>query len=281
MNNKLLIVLDMDGTLLDDKKKIHLYSKRILKKLQDEGNIVVLASGRAPFALLKYYNEIGLNSPIICYNGSYIFSPIDKSFPTYKFEFDREIIKKIYKNLGKKIIKNMICEDVDKIWANVFTQGHKDFLWIDHDHSILGDIDKTLNENPMTVIFEYNNLSDKEIIKSEIEKYDGMGCRFWRNTQYCELYYKNNTKGNSLERLIKYLDIKYENIIVFGDEHNDIDMFKHGKYSVAMKNGRDELKKYAYMISSKDNNHNGVYFSLKKILKLINYWTSSSFNNAL
>ena len=271
MNKPLLIVLDMDGTLLDDKKKIHKYTKNILKELNDKGHYVVLASGRAPFAIKKYYDEIGLSSPIICYNGSYIFHPYDDSFKKYKFEFNKDIIKQIYLNLGKKVIKNMICEDVDKIWANYFTQGHKDYLWIDHDHCILGDIDKTLNENPMTVIFEYHHLSDKDTIRAEVAKYDGMGYRFWPNTQYCELYYKNNTKGNSLDRLMKTLGVSKEDTIVFGDEHNDIDMLALAKYPVVMKNAREDMKKNAYMISVKDNNHNGVYFTLKKLLRDINH----------
>ena len=46
-------------------------------------------------------------------------------------------------------------------------------------------------------------------------------------------------------------------------------MFETTKYSVCMKNATEDVKSKASIISVKDNNHNGVYWTLKKLLKEI------------
>ena len=86
----------MDGTLLKDNKRVPFLTKIYLRKLEKKGHYVVLTSGRPPHALEKYYNKIGLSSPIISFNGCYVYNPKDKNFEITKFEFPKEIIHSIY-----------------------------------------------------------------------------------------------------------------------------------------------------------------------------------------
>ena len=44
-------------------------------------------------------------------------------------------------------------------------------------------------------------------------------------------------------------------------------MFQFAGISVAMKNANDNLKKYASRVSKFDNNHDGIMYELKDILK--------------
>lgn len=79
MKKRYLIALDMDGTLLDDKKEISKETKEYLKYLENDGNVIAIASGRPLRAIMPYYNEIGLTGPIACYNGACVLDPINKS----------------------------------------------------------------------------------------------------------------------------------------------------------------------------------------------------------
>ena len=68
---------------------------------------------------------------------------------------------------------------------------------------------------------------------------------------------KNASKGNAIYGLCKYLKIDLKDVIVIGDDKNDLSMFKVAGVSVAMENASRELKKEADEIT-KSNIQNGV-----------------------
>lgn len=69
MAEKHLIALDLDGTLLKDDKTISPKTKMVIQKARQQGHEVMIATGR-PFRSSEiYYREMGLNSPIVNFNG--------------------------------------------------------------------------------------------------------------------------------------------------------------------------------------------------------------------
>ena len=267
MIQPLLIAFDMDGTLLNEKKTISFRTKRLLKKLSKEGHKIVLASGRPSRAMMKYYDELGLKTPLICYNGAYVFSPYDKDFKTVEFEFPKEVIIQVMEKIKPHII-NVMCEDNDNIWVDKEDKYLARFFWYENMNVIYGDLSKTLTKNPMTCIAQapYEYRDTKEIEKI-MEDYPGLGVRFWTGSPYFELYYEGTSKGASVKNVASYYNIPKERIVVFGDAENDREMLEEAGISVAMSNGKETLKQKAKIISIKDNNHNGIYHTLKLILK--------------
>ena len=63
----------------------------------------------------------------------------------------------------------------------------------------------------------------------------------------------------------KVLDIPLENLIAFGDEHNDIEMFKLAPNAYAMKNASARLTPYASEILPWTNDEDGVARQLEKL----------------
>ena len=62
MTDKKILVLDIDGTLVNSEKKITPETLKYLKMIQEQGHIVALASGR-PFPGLKQYSDaLGLRN---------------------------------------------------------------------------------------------------------------------------------------------------------------------------------------------------------------------------
>lgn len=260
-----LIAFDMDGTLLNEKKTISFKTKRYLKKLSKQGHKIVLASGRPSRAMMKYYNELGLTTPMVCYNGAYVFSPSDKNFKPLEFEFPKEIICDVISKI-RPHIKNVMCEDEVNIWVDKEDKYLDKFFWYENMNVIFGDLVNTLNKNPMTCIvqtpFEYR---DTHEIEKVMKDYPKMAARFWTGSPYFELYFKETSKGHSIKYIAEYYNIPKERIIAFGDAENDKEMFEYAHYSIAMSNGKESLKKSAKYISIRDNDHNGIYHTLKKL----------------
>lgn len=263
----LIIALDMDGTLLNDKKKISLKTLFLLRKLNKKENIHVLfSSGRPSRALWKYYKLLKLDTPMICYNGAYVFHPYDKDFPTHAFEFPRKLILEVNDKL-KSHIKNIMCETDTEIWCDVKDEYLAKFFWFNDMDVHYGELKDTLTKDPMTCIVQtpYEYRDDRQDIDKILEKYPEIGARFWTGSPYFELCYKDVSKGAALKKIADYYHVKRENVIAFGDSTNDIEMFDFAGTSVVMSNGKDNIKN-ADMVSLRDNNHNGIYCTLKKIL---------------
>ena len=84
--------------------------------------------------------------------------------------------------------------------------------------------------------------------------------------KWIEISPKGCSKFVAIEKLAKYLQIRKEEIICFGDGLNDMDMLAHCENGVAMKNALDEVKKIAKDVTKLDNNHDGIVEYLKEKL---------------
>lgn len=80
MNEKHLIVLDLDGTLLTDNKTISPRTKQTLLKLKENGHEVMIATGRPFRSSELYYRELGLTTPIVNFNGAFVHHPLQTSW---------------------------------------------------------------------------------------------------------------------------------------------------------------------------------------------------------
>ena len=123
-NQKFLIVLDCDGTLLTDEKKVLPKTKSYLMELAKRGNIITMASGRPDRAILPYYRELECHGPFIGYNGSIILDPDDKNFPVFKKKYPVEIIKDFLSHFKIDDFNNIMAEDE----KNLF------FLYEEHEY---------------------------------------------------------------------------------------------------------------------------------------------------
>ena len=80
MNNRYLIALDLDGTLLKDDKTISEKTKKVLQQVKAEGHIIMIATGRPYRSSEQYYKELGLTSPIVNFNGAFVHHPLDNDW---------------------------------------------------------------------------------------------------------------------------------------------------------------------------------------------------------
>ncbi len=75
-----LIALDMDGTLLNDEKKITEKTLSYIKEAKEKGVKVVISSGRVPGGLKFYEKTIAKEEPMICANGALILNDKKRNY---------------------------------------------------------------------------------------------------------------------------------------------------------------------------------------------------------
>lgn len=273
VNERYLIAIDLDGTLLNDEKTISPLSIEVLQTLEKHGCLVVLCTGRALRSVQYYHDEVIKleTSPVICYNGHMATNPHDSSFKTITHLLPKDIVKSIYKDLAEQhLIINAMSENT----THIYIDKHDDFLFDFYDKTnmkvVEGPLNETIDQDVYTCVINFGEEADSKTaskISSVLDNYPGTEVRFWFGGDYCELYGTNISKSKAIKEVASYYSIDHDHVIVFGDSDNDIEMLGDFKHSYAMRNGNPILFNIAQHITDFNNNDDGV---AKELIKLFN-----------
>ncbi len=249
-NKKYLIAVDLDDTILINYQDMSDLTRKVLKHLNDMGHQIIISTGRPFHSSLKYYKELGLQTPIINFNGSFIHNPNNSKFGEVRYEIAPEVILPFI-NEAKPYLTNAFLETPHHTYMQ-----HKDEA-IERDFCFTnigityGDFNETTKEHICGGILFCNkeNVSNIYEISKKYEPF--FKVRNWGGETYdvFELFHPHMHKGQALKLVSKHLNIPPENIIAFGDGLNDIEMLQYAKYSVSFENARHSAKEAAKVIT--------------------------------
>ena len=267
---KYLIALDLDGTLLSDWQTISETTINYLLELKKQGHTLVIATGRPFRSSEKFYNELELNTPIINYNGGLVTNKYDPTFIPYSLTVKKEYVIDIFEK-NRIAIKNAFGEIDDDIYLYEDTEDVRPLIHFFNGAKLfVGDFNETLtgDTNGFLIIAKDN---EAEIIEEYVKNhYQGkVLARNWGHHYnfIIELYTPETNKGAGLKYVAESLGFKKEDVIAFGDAHNDIEMLQCAGTGVAMINSQEVLKEHADYITKYSNTEDGIVHFLKEFLK--------------
>lgn len=236
-----LVVTDIDGTLMPINGTLPQPIKDTISKMQSLGIKVVLATGRMYKAAEPVKHELGLDTPIICYQGSMIRDEKEICFEqNVPKAIAAEIIKHIrsynaHTNLYLR--DRLIVEDDDKYIKEYAGDRGLKYEVVDDLLDVVNDATKLLaiheNADLVTKIRDDMKLiyPDLNIVKS--------------TDYYCEFVNRNADKGIAIKFLAEKWGIQTDEVLAIGDQDNDIQMLEVAGIGVAMGNGSPNIKKIA------------------------------------
>ena len=285
-----LIAIDLDGTMLNSYGIVTQNTKEVIKKVQEKGIEVIIASGRPIDSIKTIAKEIESENYFISGNGAILYD-----------------IKKdeiIYENILKKaktldIIK--ICEE-NSIYYNIYTE--KEILAKSLNYNVLyyykENLDKEeKNKTHIKIVedlYKYLEERNEKIIKIticdnnksifnsilkklktiddiEVLEVSHMSRKIIRQGTeevpieyfYTEISAKNVDKWYAIQMLAEKLNIKKEEIVAIGDNVNDEKMIKEAGLGIAMGQSSPKITKISNYITN-NNNEEGVANALKHII---------------
>ena len=264
-----LLVLDVDGTLLNEEKAISKRTLAALLKVQQMGVRIALASGRPTYGLLPIAKslELGLYGGfILSYNGSQI---IDAKNGEVLFE--RRINPEMIPYIEKKASKNGFA---------LFTY-HDDTLLTNNPDNVHVQEEATLNNLKLITEEEFSTaidfapckcmlVSDDEEALTDLENYwkkrlDGVLDVFRSEPYFLEVVPCTVDKANTLAVLLEYLDIRRDEVLAIGDGVCDVAMIQLAGMGVAMGNSVDSVKICADYTTD-TNGNDGVAQAVEKLI---------------
>ena len=262
MNNKKIFLSDLDGTILTDEKTISPGTKKALTDFCNRGNTFAICTGRDINSARAAYASLELDvrgSFAIAYNGAQIYD-IDNKKTVYRTGIDIELVGEIM-GLAREFGIHCHTYNDDFILSPAYNECMDFYRRVIKTPLIVADdIVQFLDTAPGKIIcIELHDHEKQERFRELIvERYGDILNLMYSNDYYLELIPKESGKGNALLRLSDYLGVDAANTIAAGDADNDISMIQAAGLGVAMLNAADTVKAAADVVTSFDNNHDGL-----------------------
>lgn len=266
--NKKMLVLDIDGTLLNSKKEITDNTRKALIDIQKQGHIVVIASGRPTAGIVKIANELCLDEfggYILSFNGARITNWKSKQV-IYQNALSHDLIEPLYifakeNNLGlvsyedDNVITGTRHDEYMELEARINGIKIKDVE--DFPKYINFDINKCLFTAPLDVAEEYE--------KKLVEMYENKASIYRSEPFFIEVMPVGVDKAASLDKLVTTLGLSKEDTICCGDGFNDLSMIRYAGVGVAMENAQETVKSEADFITL-SNDDEGIVYVIDKFI---------------
>lgn len=255
-----VLVLDIDGTLTNSKKEITPATKKALRTAQENGVVVVLASGRPTPGIEPIANELELDKfggYILSFNGAVITDYQNKKV-VYETVLPMEEVAKLYqssKEHGVTIVSYkdgaIVTEDEQDQYVAIEARINK--MPVRKVENFVAQFTEPVTKCLMVGDGDY--LASVEV---DMKAMYGDRLNVYRSEPFfLEIMPQNIDKAYSLGKLLEHIGLTKEEMIACGDGFNDLSMIQYAGLGVAMGNAQPVVKESANYITL-SNDEDGV-----------------------
>lgn len=265
-----ILFTDLDGTLLNDDKQISAYTREVLNAWCQAGHRLVLCSGRDINSVNDVKDELGLHYPgmfLIGSNGGRIYD-CDRQEMLYKASLTREQAVHIIRTAGEHGIHCHTYSETHII-APAESEALYHYTKVIHTPVIIAkDIESDIPDEPSKCIaIEAKDPARMKRFRDALLPYLGTDITMTVSSpHFLEFIPASSGKGTALKKLCEILGIHPSLSVAAGDQENDLTMLQAAGYSIAMINGAEDVKKAANVITSLDNNQDGLAHVLLSLI---------------
>lgn len=271
-----LIAIDLDGTLLDDKKRIPQENIKCLDDLINKGYEVVIATGRMYSSAKGLASGIHESLTILANNGNIVRKSDNDELIFAKY-LERDDSFNII-SLGKQlelhpiIHVNYYDEGIDMVIEEKGFDAESPYFYNNKNRLRILPKDDIMDIGNILAIIYPGQMKKLEHFYNQLNKSypDRFSNHILENISIAEGFYEiMNRGGNKWRSLLEYAsmkNIKPKEIVAIGDDNNDVEMILNAGLGIAMKNGSKLVKEASDLVTKYDNNKAGLAYELSKIL---------------
>jgi len=250
-----IVFIDIDGTLVNEDKKIPEDAKLAINELKKQNIPIVLATGRAPYFFSDILTELGLSS-YVSFNGSYV---MHKGEEIYKKPIQLETLEEL-EHLALKNNHPLVF------------QGSKECCANHQEHAHIIEAFQSLKLNEPSYRKDYWKEADiYQCLLFCVEKEERIYEETFSNIHFVrwhplsmDVIPTGGSKAAGIAEILKILAIDPKEAVAFGDGLNDKEMLSYVGMGIAMGNAHEDVKPFAKMVT-KHVNEGGLSYGLQKI----------------
>ena len=262
-----LIVVDLDGTLLNSQNEMSARNEKALVDAITKGAAVILATGKTFISAKAIVERLKLTTPGIYLQGLAVYKPdgtavfqkaLDPgiSRQVVTFAEDRGFSMVAYS--GARLLAKTLTPEVEQL----ATKYHEPMP------EAIGPLQNILDDMPVNKLLAIKAGDPKRVLalRWQLDKQlDGGGQLTQALPDMLEVLPPGVSKGATLAALLKQLSLQAENVLAIGDAENDLGMIELAGVGVAMGNAHAKLKAAANHIVA-DNDHDGVAEAIERFV---------------
>ncbi|BAC44805.1 Cof-type HAD-IIB family hydrolase [Malacoplasma penetrans] len=250
------IYFDIDGTLVPDGVTLTNKTIMAIRYLKDKNIKIGLATGRNIFFAEYFAKVLDVDMPLVCVNGAWIVTPKDYlniSTKYIDFKPQLQLLDVLYKEK-----KDFLVYTIDGVYSTSENQPfYKRLLSVQEklkEKKIKSRLVYEMKVNPNLVFYSkqkllkvlicYDNVSEKIKYENILSNIPNLAFSVSQNG-IIDIYNGEVDKANGIEYAINNFRINKREVMVFGDNDNDLNMMKTFKMSVALKNADYQIRKAA------------------------------------
>ncbi|MDR2692763.1 MAG: Cof-type HAD-IIB family hydrolase [Chitinispirillales bacterium] len=262
-----LFAFDLDGTLLDSGKRVRPANAAALRRINESGAAVALASGRLGCGVRRYAPELGIDPALVVLNGAEVYTssnpgarrvyyaPLNASCAEYLIHYCQN--KPVALNFYYDDRLYSAKTDKNAEWTELYyEQTGVSYNFIDKNFSAVAGLP------PSKILFVgAPAYLDEQEAHFQAMWGEGGGnavyvCRTWNH--YLEFMNPKATKGIGLAALCDALGINMSEAAAYGDAENDIPMLTAVGCGAAMKNAETAVKQAAGRVTEMTHDEDWV-----------------------
>lgn len=251
----ILIVTDLDGTLLRNDKSISEENLSAIEYFKANGGIFTFITGRPPMSSVEVYQTIKPNAPFGCMNGGGIYDHSEKEYlwietlPRTVLELVKCVDEK-FPHVGIQVCtpqKVYFCKDNPAMIRHRFATKLPNYTC--HYTEVAESITKIVfTEDDENTLFELRDMLNAHELSRDFD--------FIRSDKdFYEILPRGINKGMAVNKLSQFLEIDVKRIIAVGDNDNDESMIRASGVGVAVSNASAAAKSAADYITVSNEQH--------------------------
>ncbi|HBJ81460.1 MAG TPA: Cof-type HAD-IIB family hydrolase [Pseudothermotoga sp.] len=269
-----LVCIDLDGTLLNQEKKVSSQDKTAIELARKKGIKITVMTGRSYYSALPYVKEIGLNIPVVFQNGALIATPslsdifrcllLPSKVALYAVELSFKyglypIVYESFFSHKDMFVKGEYCGAFNSylIFNSQRLNKVDNLFQILKSRDEIAEIAVIGKEDTAELFLEQLCEQTDEFTSIKNQHIDG--------EVFLEIFSKGVGKEIALDFLLELFHLNADEVMYIGDNYNDLGVMQKVGLPVAMSNAPDEVKKYARFITA-SNDESGVSLAIKKFL---------------
>ncbi|WP_333737936.1 Cof-type HAD-IIB family hydrolase [Streptomyces sp. IBSBF 2806] len=262
-----LVVTDMDGTLLDDDKRIPAGLWEVLERLRERGVLFSPASGRQYASLAREFADVAEGMVFIAENGAYV---VRDGRELSSDPVDPDVVARVV-----AVARRLTADGVDmgavvcgKRSAYVERSDEPFLAEVARyyvRHRVVEDVAAVDDEIVKVALFDFG--SAEERTAPALASFADTHQVVVSGEHWVDVMNRTAHKGAALRRLQRELGITPAQTMVFGDYLNDLEMLDAAEWSFAMTGAHPEVVRRARHLAP-SNNDNGVLRTVVRLLDL-------------
>ena len=272
-----LIAFDLDGTFLDDDKRVPEKNIQAVKAAAARGIICLPATGRLASGIPRPVFDLPGMRYILTSNGAAVYD-LETRRVLYRAVLEPDTALRLCDYMQARSVtytflqfeRGYMSRDmhgrVPEYFSNPAMAEYMQQVYRPVD-DLRGLVEK--RAQPLEKMLMFFKPEEQQLRAEQLELMPKLFPELKISSSISnniEINAHNADKGQAISALCDHLGIALENIVCFGDASNDITMLKAAGLGIAMSNGVDSARAAADMCTDSDNNHGGVGEMIMKLI---------------